>query len=398
MNHSVIRAALVFSVCAVAIVPCKAGGAEKDKNLPVRVVLPAGEIHEGWYFAAGSEVTIEGTVNGDAYVAGGRITIAGTINGDLLVAGGDIIVSGTVTDDIRAAGGQVHISGTTGKNISVAGGTITLERSAVVKGGLLAAGGSTTIAGTVEGEVRMTGGEGVVTGTVQRNLYFSGGDFVAYPGAVVGGALEAKVEDKDHVDLAEGVVRGPVEILTTQPRESPRILGFAAWHFWLKLLWAVSLLATTLFLAFAFPRQLVELGTTIASRPGASALWGVLTFILVPVLVLLLMMTLVGIPLALFALFLYCWFLYLAQLGLGVVLAHWLMGLDGKRGWSLFGAVVVGVVAVEVLTFVPYLRHLVTLLGIVFGLGALWLVFLKELQLNRARGGSPKPSPASAHG
>jgi hypothetical protein len=204
------------------------------------------------------------------------------------------------------------------------------------------------------------------------------------------------VEEKENVDLADGVVIGPVEIITRQPTEGSRILGFAPWHFWLKLLWAVSLLATALFLAFTFPRQLIEMGTTIASRPGASALWGVLTFVLGPVVILVLMMTVVGFPLAFFALFLYLWLLYLTQLGLGVVLAHWLMGLDGRRGWSLWGAVVVGVLAVEVLTFIPYIRHLVTLLGIVFGLGALSLVFIREVQHNRSRGGSRTSSPAAS--
>jgi hypothetical protein len=136
------------------------------------------------------------------------------------------------------------------------------------------------------------------------------------------------------------------------------------------------------------------MGTTIASRPGESALWGVLTFLLIPVIVLLLMMTLVGIPLALFVLFIYLWLLYLTQLGLGVVLAHWLMGLDGRSGWSLFWAVVVGVLAVQILTFIPYVRYLVTVLGIVFGLGALCLVLVREVQHNRDAGGRATPTPA----
>ena len=320
--------------------------------------------------------------------------IAGTINGDLLVAGGEVTVSGTVTDDIRAGGGQLRFSGTTGKNIAAAGGTITIEHPAVLEGGLLAAGGSVTIAGRVAGEVRVTAGEAALTGAVGRDLAFAGGTFSAYPGASVGGSLSALVEDKENVEIPEGVVMGSVEISTREPSHAPHILGFPAWQFWAKLLWALSLLATAIFLAFAFPRQLVEMGTTIASRPGPSALWGLLTFFLAPVAILLLMMTIVGIPLALFALFVYLWLLYLTQLALGVVLAHWLMGLDGKRGWSLFGAVALGILAVQILTFVPYVRHLVTILELVFGLGALCLVLVREVQHNRMVGGSKSPSPA----
>jgi len=394
MTRAMTRPVLACCLLASLALSCQGPPSGQDSTPLARVVVPAGEVHEGWYFAAGDEVTIEGTINGDAYVAGGIVRVAGTINGDLLAAGGEVLVTGTVTDDIRAAGGQLRFSGSTGKNISAAGGTITLERPARLEGGLLVAGGSVSIAGTVEGEARTTAGALALTGTVKRDLYFSGKSFAAYRGASVGGALHVLVEEAEHVELADGVVTGAVQITTRQPTEAPRILGFAAWHFWAKVLWALSLVVTALFLAFTFPRQLVHMGTTIASRPWASALWGVLTFILAPVLVVLLAMTLLAIPLALLALFFFLWLLYLTQLGLGVVLAHWLMGLDGRRGWSLFGAVVMGIVAVQVLTFIPYVRHVVTLLGIVFGLGALCLVFVREVQLNRAAGDSRSASGA----
>jgi len=59
-----------------------------------RVVLPANEIHEGWFFAAGSEVVIDGTVNGDLYAAAGIVEINGTVKGDVLAAGGQVVING----------------------------------------------------------------------------------------------------------------------------------------------------------------------------------------------------------------------------------------------------------------------------------------------------------------
>ena len=80
---------IVTIILAAALLPaCKEGGEKTHR----KVILPVGEVHEGWYFAAGDEVLLEGTVNGDVYAAGGMVEIDGTINGDLIVAGGQVNV------------------------------------------------------------------------------------------------------------------------------------------------------------------------------------------------------------------------------------------------------------------------------------------------------------------
>ncbi len=99
-----------------------------------RVVLPADEVHEGWYFASGDQVIIQGTVNGDVYVAGGMVQVDGIVNGDLLAAGGAVVINGRVSDDVRAAGGNVECNGSVGKNVTVAGGNVRLSRGAEVGG------------------------------------------------------------------------------------------------------------------------------------------------------------------------------------------------------------------------------------------------------------------------
>ena len=59
---------MLLIVSSVCLMSCG-----NDRHEQRRVLLPAGEVHEGWYFAAGERVVIQGTVNGDAYVAGGNV-------------------------------------------------------------------------------------------------------------------------------------------------------------------------------------------------------------------------------------------------------------------------------------------------------------------------------------
>ena len=99
---------LVFLLFGLVAVSCNGWEHQQDRKTK-RVSLGANEVHNGWYFGAGDEVVIEGTVNGDAYVAGGYVEIDGTINGDLLVAGGMVTINGKVTDHVRGAGGTIFV-------------------------------------------------------------------------------------------------------------------------------------------------------------------------------------------------------------------------------------------------------------------------------------------------
>jgi hypothetical protein len=68
--------------------------------------VPAAEVIDGEYLAAGPRVEISGTVNGDVYAAGGQILIDGSVNGDVLVVGGSVTLSGHVAQDVRVLGGR----------------------------------------------------------------------------------------------------------------------------------------------------------------------------------------------------------------------------------------------------------------------------------------------------
>jgi hypothetical protein len=392
MRSRVLPILFFVALLPLLLVSCSGGGRPERGEEPRRILLSAGEIHEGWYFAGGDRITIEGTINGDAYVAGGEVDIYGTINGDLLVAGGQVTVSGTVTDDIRAAGGTLRFTGKTGKNIAAAGGMIKFEKTSTLDGNLLLFGGNAHLAGSVAGEAKVWAGDVSMTGEVGGSVEFAGGKFVSHRGALIGGDLNVLVGEKSDVEIADGTVQGQVEITTQEPKRAARILGFPHFVFWAKLVWALSLLVTALVLAFVFPRQLVQTGMTIIARPGMTALWGILGLLLVPVLALLLMGTLIGIPLALFVLGSYIWLAYLSGVSAGVVVSHWLMGLTGKKGWGLFGTVVVGVLAVQVLTFIPYVGVAVGLAGLLFGFGSLLLVLVEEIKAHRS-GVAAAPAP-----
>ena len=373
---------VVFSFLAFAIIACDGCQYQKERRTR-RVILSANEMHEGWYFAAGDEVLIEGTVNGDAYVAGGTVEVNGTINGDLLVAGGQVTIAGTVTDHIRAVGGTIRLSGKVGKDVSAAGGTVTFLRTSAVNGNILVGCGSLGVTGTIGKEARIASDDADLSGSIKGNVNFAGNYLTVRQGANIGGGVMARVREKEHVQIADGTVHGNVDVSLAEMQPVARIIGYSPWRFWVKIIWAVGLLLMGLLLVFLFPKLIKGIGSMITQRPGESLLWGILGLIVIPILSVLLLVTVIGIPIGLLLLTLFLWILYLSQLSLGVVLGNRLFALEEKTGWSLFWRITVGVLIIQALTFIPYVRFLVNLAGVIFGLGAILLMIKAGMQAYR---------------
>ena len=348
-----------------------------------QVFLPAGQVHDGWYFAAGQRVIIQGTVNGDAYVAGGIVEIDGTINGDLLAAGGQVIVSGTVTNNIRAAGGTIRIDGNVGRDVTTAGGSIAVGKQSSVSGNLLAAGGDMTISGNIGKEARLAGSQLTVLGSVNGPVAFSGGKLDIVPGARIQKDLLVEVKDTSNINIAPGVVQGTVTRHIKEKPEETRILGVSLFAFWFSFFWICSTLVTGLVLVLLFPAQVIGTASAIEQRPGVSAVTGLIGLVVIPFAVLLLMVTLVAIPLALFVIAVFFFLLYLSQLALGVAVGDRIFHLEGKRAWRLFLPVAVGVLIVQLLALVPFLKILIILAEFILGFGALLYMIWKEYNSRR---------------
>jgi len=342
-----------------------------------RVILPANEVHEGWYFGAGDQVIIEGTVNGDAYVAGGVVEISGTINGDLLVVGGQVTVSGKVTDDVRAGGGSVRFDGKVGKSITAAGGTITVGKSAEIGGYALLAGGAIQLGGKIMRSARVAAGEFSISGSVDKNVEFMGGELYVLEGAKIGGDLNALVRDTTCVEIASGTVLGRTELGMTERKPTRGT-------FWFKAFLFFSLLATGLVAILVFPKQFNGVGRNILDAPGKSILWGIVIVVAAPVMIVLLCITVVGIPLAGWASAVLLWFSYLSQLTLGIAVGQRFFGLKVEGRWSMFWKFAVGLMIVYVLMFVPYLWQLLMVISLLFGIGAIAMVVRDQVQKVRA--------------
>jgi hypothetical protein len=221
--------------------------------------------------------------------------------------------------------------------------------------------GPAVIAGDVKGSVVALNGNVRVTGTVKDNVVAVKGRAIVDAGAKVGGDV---MSSRRPVVAPGATVKGDVR--TENFANYFRALGWFLWFgWWLAVSVSVFVLGL-LFLALA-PRA-AHAGMAVArNRIAAAVGWGLVMTIGLPIVSVLLLVTLIGVPLGLIGL------LSLALLwGLGYALSALVLGrrlVKEPRGLVL--AFSAGVLILRVVDLIPLIGNLVTFAATVFGLGAL---------------------------
>ncbi|KKP70379.1 hypothetical protein A2X44_01555 [candidate division CPR3 bacterium GWF2_35_18] len=347
------------------------------------VTLNRNEVVHDDYFAAGEDITLAGTVDGDAALGASEIEVSGKVGGDLLAAGGVVIVSGEIVGDARIAGGQLHISGTFGKNLWVFGGQVTISEDTKIGGSILAAGGTVTIKGKVARNVIAYGGQIDFNGNSGQNVTLTGSIVNVGTSSDISGDLKVIYETQSDIS-DEAVIKGSttnekmnnVSSATTKDFEffSPAIFG--ALNLAAKFIAFLSLLLIGLILIILFPKSVTKVVTVLDDNPGNSFVIGLFGFPLFIVLIFFLLLTILGIPLAFVLIALAIVLTYLSSLFVGTWLGKKVIILVLKKEGALIWSMILGLMILELLSFLP----LVSVITTIFGMGGLILAFNKVRQ------------------
>jgi hypothetical protein len=364
---------LVFLLATSLLVPPKtfAQNSLQQKGKQKTVIVASDEtINKNPYFAAGDVVEIHGTINGDAYVAGGEVIIDGTINGDLFVAGGSVRVSGKVGQSLRAAGGQLTVDADVGRNATVVGGNLSIEKSAILNGYLATAGGNITITAPVSGNLKVAGGNVSVLSSVGGDLDAAVGMLRLGPEASVAGNLtylsdqSATIDNNASVE-GEIIKRTPPPGVTVEEPEK-FAAAFAKLRVAAKIISAIAAFIVGLILIKLFPKYMSKTKDVLDKKVWRALGIGFLVLILTPIAIVVLLMTVIGIPLALLLGALYLIYVYLSK----IAVIYW-AGAKMFPKSSPVAFFVLALLIYALVTLIPFIGGLVEFFVLLFGLGAM---------------------------
>lgn len=320
-------------------------------------------VYDKTIYRAGERVTVYDLVNGDLYCFGNQIIIEGVINGDVICVGNDISVRGTVAHDVRVIGRNVTVSGTVGGNVSIVARNANLATRSAVTGDATIIATNVTLAGTIGRDATLRANRVIISGTVDRDVASYHASMAINPNAKLG---TLSYSSSNQVTVPDGTVAGDVTPTTTNTPSFMR--AFATGTVFLAVLlyiaWFVSLILTALGVAFLFPKSLEDSVHYAQRQPWISMLAGLLVLTFVPAIIMLLVVSVVGIPLAVI---IGCLFLAVVLLSTPFI-AH-LFGtlLFPERSHPVRS--LAGAVLLLLLLVIPLINVVVLLIATIFGTG-----------------------------
>jgi|GEM_PF-822892 len=381
----------LFSVIFILIfaVPAHAFEFRSGDNIS----FPQDASTSGSLAIAGRNITVDGNVDGDLFCAGQNITVNGDIDGDILCAGQTITINGRVNGDVRTAAQSVIFStGQVVRNVTAFAQDVFMRSRSAVRGEVgvgaqnfeltesvigkdLTGGAETaTINGGIGGDVRFEvdqltlGPEATIAGSLQ---YGSDNDAIISENATVSGTISKTAPMKPENDRVERRVE--------RTRDSFSLVGLLS-----KLVF-YGLLAFVLL--NLFPKYTARISDVLRNDVGKSVGFGFLSLFVIPMLLLLLTITIIGIPVAVLGFLAWMTLMFVARIYIIPLVGDWTLGQLKYKEKTPLLSVIVGTVVTVVLLKVPFVGGLLAFLAMLWSFGAMILTLP---QFSHFRSGASK--------
>ena len=359
--------AVLLAVLAVALLLPSTGSAVEIRHGD-RVTVGSNETVDGTLIAAADTVNIDGTVNGDLIATGRSINVRGRVKGDVLCAGHTLDFHGNAEGNLYTAAQTLDLRGTVDRNLYGWAEALEIGNSGRVGGDVVAGTANGRFDGTVGRDMLLFAGNALVEGGVGRDLrsYVGDGDITLSPPARVGGNLTLLMKGKERVHLDPSVVVGGKTDIQTRKAEPSRYTR-PRFYFWEAVKLAAALI-TGLLIAWLSP-SLFRAPLSQASAVLKAGGVGFLVLVAAPVAAVILGITLVGLPIAILALFSWLAGLYLAKVFVGAFIGQGMLKPQTGPPRPFALSLLLGLFIIYVATNLPYVGGVLSFLVILLGLG-----------------------------
>jgi len=351
------------------------------------------------FYAAGETIEINAPIAGDLVAAAGSITIRDSIQEDLTVAGGEVVVDGRVGDDIIAMGGDIRIPQPIGGDLIVMGGDITIDKTSTVGQDLVVMGGNVNIAGTIAGNLIARGGKIVLDGACEGNLEMKGGrlevngpvqgtsvivaeNMRVGPNAQFYGNVRYWLPNEDAGQDFTAALRNNATAQydeTLQTEDGFSWFGQIPWFF-LIVAYILSVFLLIVLLHLLLPRVMERAGQALRQDFVKSFGYGALYLVGIPLAVILLFMTFIGIPIGLFVLAMFLFSLLFGH-ALAAVAITYAINIRREHSWSKIVLMFISLgifIVLRSLTFTPMIGIFVSVILVGASFGALIIPLVRK--------------------
>lgn len=308
--------------------------------------LPKGQVIEGNFLGVANPVSVAGDVAEDATLIGNRVKMTGTVSGDLLAFGILTDVTGVVEGDVRIVSGDVTVTGAISGDLVVLGGSVDISSSAEIEGDVVLYGGSAAVSGSVGGNVigsvrTLTLDAPVAGGVDVHVVHLSLGSNASVTEAVRYTSSNLLSQSID-ATIGGSVLRNDPILSSEGVTINALIMPF------------VMLLFSSWLWLFMSKKTLIKIVTQTAEQLPRSAVTGVVSLLVFPLIVFVLFLSVLGTYVALVSLIAYTLLLLLSISVLPAVIGFLCLKASNLKGAPVSAvSILIGVTICSVLLLLP---------------------------------------------
>ncbi len=363
-------------------------------------VLNIKEKIEGDAYLAGQTIRIQEKIEGDAIIAGGVIDMDSNISQDAIIIGDKITINQEIGDDIRVAGNIVIIKGNVKGDVVAFAETLIIDKDATISGSVLAFVSKFQLDGKVNENINIVSTDSSITGTVLRDTNIRTANF-NLEGTLAGKTefvAEQNVKISESAKFKNTVNYGYTKELDLKPNlaegvtsklDSDLLQEKTTRQDIMKNMFSGMLVFRILSAALVILIIYILLGKFISkatknlenSKDFRKAfLYGILLFFLPISIIILLFVSLIGIPLALFVTFAYLSLIFFSQSITSLIIAQWLNHkYDLKQPRIQIFLVALGIyILIYLLKFIPIIGVAIGLILTYIAFGSLIIEYRKK--------------------
>lgn len=342
-------------------------------------------------FIGADSVTIDGNVLGSVFAGTANYVQSGSIKGDLVLGTGNAMITGSVTGDIYLGAGDVTLTkANIGGNIIAGAGNLTIDKDSKIGGSLITGAGNLKNYASVGRSVMAGAGVMLLDGKVGKEVRVGGGEIALGPNANIAGnfAYALGEEESNLTQDPKAVVGGstsrympPAQAKADmdKAREDMNKFGMVASRGWLVISFIGSLLLGFLLLKL-FPKTSMGLSTQIKSDLLRSLGIGFLIVVFALPVLLVLSLTIIGLPLAGMLVLVLCIAIHLAKLAASYALGRFIATQFNWNKMGVYATAFIGLAIFYLLRGLPGLGWIASILFTWTGLGAIWLYARSNLK------------------
>lgn len=339
-------------------------------------------------YLAGLKTWFDATFEKDLVSVSWDQAIRGTIYGDTTLLGNHVSLEGETFDDTRIIANTVYISGVTNKDLVIVANNIYIDETAIVNGDSLMLANTVTIGGQHIGKTQITANNVSVKGKIIGPTTFTAQKITFKTGSKILSTISyfspQRASVESGVDIEKELNFNQIESIRQNDVVKRLFFGFISF-------WLIIKLVATLFVIFILTQMFRVFSQRVSDifeeNKTLTAVTGFISFIFIPMIVILLFATLVLIPVSIIIAFIFGIMIILLPAAAAIILSQMYQRHVLKRDKSSveFNSAALALVFLTFFGFVPYVGNPIVYLLYIISFGAMTRYLYEQIRRKRIK-------------